>query len=133
MKARVVVALCATAAAVGAITHGPFAGAAPAVSAPQTQVASSTHHCDPGPVNQVSACFVWNHAQRIIDRTGVKVPWDGRYDSGTKHGFCIEVFNGTTHDIRFHHLVPSGGYLKLCSDGNYWYNDGVAFGGMLAY
>lgn len=77
---------------------------------------------------------VYAEAQWLIRAQHVRVPWDGRYERATTHGFCVETFNGTSHDIRqFGARLAPGFYLKVCENGNYFVNDGVPFRGMEAY
>lgn len=101
--------------AVTAITAGVVAQAAPAHASTHTE-------------------RIYAQAQWLIHADRVKVPWDGRYQAASPHGFCIETFNGSTHDItQYGHGVPAGFYLRFCEDGNYFVNDGLPFKHMRSY
>jgi hypothetical protein len=112
-RVAVTAALAATAIAVSTLVGD--AGAAP--SAPTDQFHRS----------------IWNQAQALIRRDHLSVPWDGRFSYSEKTEICLEVFNGTRHDIKWHHEVPSGFYLKICADGEYVVSDGRPLPHMQAY
>jgi hypothetical protein len=76
---------------------------------------------------------IWHQAQTLIRRDHVAVPWDGKFSYNEKTELCIEVFNGTRHDITWHHAVPSGFYLKICADGEYFVNDATPFPHLQTY
>jgi hypothetical protein len=114
-RRRAIVAGVITAAAIGAATHGPFLSAS---SATPTQSHSAFQRTE------------WHNAEHLIADQHVHVPWDGMVSYNEKTEFCVETFNGTRHDItQYGHGVPPGFYVKFCTNGQYYVNDGVPFKG----
>jgi putative methionine-R-sulfoxide reductase with GAF domain len=74
----------------------------------------------------------YHQVQALIKHAHLNVPWTGRYSTTDKR-LCVEVFNGTNHDIKWHYELAPGFYLKVCSDGNYYVNDGTPFKHLRAY
>lgn len=127
MKTRVVVALCITAGAIGCTTHGPAlakqqqAGERQAVAKEKTTLTK---------VVKINRESIYNTAEHLITDQKVRLPWDGRWYLRNKI-FCIETFNGSRHDIKqYGHGVPPGGFLKFCSNGQYYFNDADGFSHM---
>jgi hypothetical protein len=78
---------------------------------------------------------IYHEAEKFIRRDHIKVPWDGRYSYNEKTELCLELFNGTTHDIRIYGgLLAPGFYIRTCEGNNkYTVHDGTTFKGMETY